>query len=207
MGPQNLIRWSGLALLAAGVLWLLSIFHPPDTFEGMLAPGWGLSHSITAAASVFLLYGLTGLYAYQVGKAGWLGLVGFILTLAATAMLTSAEIFSAALAPTLAANPATQPLVDPQQAGPFVLVIGGIAVLDTVGNILLGIAILRAGVLPRWAGLLIITGYGLLATGIGLPALVGVADTGILLSGLGYSWCGYRIWADAGRAVQKGTRL
>ena len=198
MGTQNLIRWSGLVLLVAGMLWLLSIFHPPATLDGMLAPAWGPSHYVTAVASVFLVFGLIGLYAYQVAKVGWLGLIAFILTLTANAMLTSAELFGGALAPTLAANPATQSLVNPQQAGPFVIVNGVIVVLATVGNILLGIAIIRAGVLPRWAGLLIIIGYVFLAFGIGLPALAIISPVGLVLSGLGYAWCGYSIWAAIG---------
>ncbi len=198
MGTQNLIRWSGLALLVAGLLWILGIFHPPATLDGMLAPAWGPSHYVTAVASVFLVFGLIGLYAYQVAKVGWLGLIAFILTLAATAMLTSTELFGGALAPTLAANPATQSLVNPQQAGPFVIVNGVIAVLATVGNILLGIAIMRASVLPRWAGLLIIIGYVFLAFGIGLPALAIISPVGIVLSGLGYAWCGYSLWAAKG---------
>lgn len=194
MDTQNLIRWSGLALLVAGMLWLLSILHPPDTLEGMLAPAWGPSHYVTAVASMLLVFGLIGLYAYQMEKVGWLGLIAFILTVAGSAMLITAELLGGALAPTLAANPATQSLVNPQQAGPFVIVIGLIAVLGTVGNILLGIAIMRAGVLPRWAGLLIIIGYVFLVFGIGLPALAIFADVGIVLSGLGYAWCGFRIW-------------
>ena len=205
MGTQKLIRWGGLVMVVAGVLWLLSVFHPPDTLDGMLSPAWGPAHYITAVASVFLVFGLIGLYAYQVEKAGWLGLIAFILTLAATAMLTTAELFSAALAPILAVSPATQSLVDSQQAGPFVIVNGVIAVLDTVGNILLGITILRAGVLPRWAGLLIIIGFVFLAVGIGLPALAIFADIGIVLSGLGYTWCGYSIWAAKG-AVESHAR-
>jgi len=195
VSSTKLIRWSGLALLVAGILWLLSIFHPPATLDGMLAPTWGPSHYVTAVASVFLVFGLIGLYAYQVAKVGWLGLIAFILTLTASAMLTSAELFDGALAPTLAGNPATQSLVNPQQAGPFVIVNGVIAVLATVGNILLGIAIIRADVLPRWAGLLIIIGFVFLAFGIGLPALAILAEVGLVLSGLGYAWCGYRIWA------------
>lgn len=113
-------------------------------------------------------------------------------------MLTTAEVFGGALAPTLAANPATQPLVNPQRAGPFVIVFGVIALLGRVGNILLGIAIMRAGVLPRWAGLLIIIGWVFLVFGIGLPALAIINSVGIVLAGLGYAWCGYRIWAAMG---------
>lgn len=72
MGTQNLIRWSGLALLVAGVLWLAGVFDPPDTLEGMLAPAWGPVHYVLAVASVFLVFGLIGLYAYQVKtSAGW----------------------------------------------------------------------------------------------------------------------------------------
>jgi len=188
-------------LLVGGLLWLLSIFHPPDTLDGMLAPAWGPSHYITAVASVFLTFGLIGLYAYLVEKVGWLGLTAFILTLTANAMLITAELFAGALAPTLAANPATQSLVNPQQAGPFVIVIGMIAVLAMVGNILLGIVIMRARVLPRWAGLLIVVGYAFLAIGIGLSDLAIFSSVGIVLSGLGYAWCGFSIWVVMGAVV------
>ena len=203
MAIQKLIRWSGLVLLVAGVLWLLGILHPPGTLDGMLAPAWGPSHYVTAVASVFLVFGLIGLYAYQVAKVGWLGLIAFILTLTANAMLTSAELFGGALAPTLAANPATQSLVNSQQAGPFVMVFGVITVLGLVGNILLGIAIIRAGVLRRWAGLFIIVGWIFLVLGIVLPALTIINSVGIVLSGLGYAWCGYSIWATMGAVARQ----
>lgn len=203
MATQKLIRWSGLALLVAGILWLLSIFHPPATLDGMLAPAWGPAHYVTAVASVFLVFGLIGLYAYQVEKVGWLGLIAFILTLTANAMLTSAELFGGALAPTLAANPATQSLVNSQQAGPFVMVFGVITVLGLVGNILLGIAIMRAGVLPRWAGLFIIVGWIFLVLDIVLPALAIINSVGLVLSGLGYAWCGSSIWATMGAVARQ----
>jgi len=73
MSSTKLIRWSGLALLVAGMLWLLSIFHPPFTLDGMLAPAWGPSHYVTAVASVFLVFGLIGPVRLSSGKSRLVG--------------------------------------------------------------------------------------------------------------------------------------
>ena len=40
MVNKNFIRWSGLILLIAGVLYIPGIFHPPDTPEGVMYTAW-----------------------------------------------------------------------------------------------------------------------------------------------------------------------
>jgi len=194
MNSQTLIRWSGMALLVAGILYLAGIFHPPDTLEGVLSPAWTPVHYVISIHHVFLVFGLIGLYAYQAEKAGRLGLIAFILTAATNAMFPTFALFEAALMPTLVADPATRSLADPTAGGAFGTLILGAVVVALVGYILFGIAIMRAGVLPRWAGLLIMVGWVLLFFGSGLPVLALIKPIGIVLAGLGYAWCGYGIW-------------
>jgi hypothetical protein len=71
---------------------------------------------------------------------------------------------------------------------PLVL-LGGLAFL--VGLILLGVAIMRAGVFPRWAGLLLIAGDLVFAAGTfaGTTAPV-VYLAGAALTGAAFVWLG-----------------
>ncbi len=63
--------------------------------------------------------------------------------------------------------------------------------------------VMRAGVLRRLSGLLIIIGYALLAFGKGLAPLTIIPSVGVILSGLGYAWCGYSIWAGIGAVAPR----
>ena len=196
MKTQTLIRWSGLALLLAGVLYLLSVLHPPNTLEGVLAPAWVPVHFVISIHHLLLVFGLIGLYAFQMEKAGRLGLIAFLLTGASNAMFPTYALFEATLQPTLAANPATQSLADPAQAGTFGIVILAAVVVQFVGYVLFGIVIIRAGVLPRWPGLLIMVGWTLLVLGAAVPALALAFTISLVLVGLGLAWCGYEIWSS-----------
>ena len=203
MKTQNLIRWSGLALLAAGILDLAGVFHPPDTVEGVMSPAWAPVHYVYAVQSVLLVFGLIGLYAYQAEKGGRLALIAFVLASAGNAMGPGLALVEAGLWPTLAANPATQSLANLQQGGTFgiVLLVSGVVAL--VGFILFGIAIMRAGVLPRWAGLSILLGWVLVFFSLGLPALAIIRPIGSVLAGLGFAWCGYAIWTAKGEMTMQ----
>ena len=196
MKTHTLIRWSGLALLVAGILYLAGIFHPPDTFEGVSSPAWMPVHYVITVHHVLLVFGLIGLYTYQAKQAGVLGLIAFVLTSAGNAMFPTFSLFEATLMPALVADPATRSLADPAEGSTFVIVVLGAVVIALVGYILFGIAIMRAGVLPRWAGLLIMVGWVLLFFGSGLPALAIIKPIGIVMAGLGYAWCGYEIWSS-----------
>jgi hypothetical protein len=70
------------------------------------------------------------------------------------------------------------------------------SLIFSVGYVLLGIAIIRAGVLPRCAGILLAVGGLIVAfpPPIGIPAVLAV---GHALFGLGLAWSGYTLWNGA----------
>ncbi len=75
----------------------------------------------------------------------------------------------------------------------------------SVGYILLGVAIFRAGVLPRAAGVLLAAGCPLVAFAppIGLQAILIVGHT---LFGSGLALSGHALWVGAARTQPSGQR-
>jgi len=83
MTTSNLIRWSGLAAMAAGVLSVLdSIFEPLP---------W-----LTILTSAVTVYALVGIYAVQAEASGRLGFAGYVVATAGYVFMagTSSEIGS-----------------------------------------------------------------------------------------------------------------
>src|SRR5436305_10902629 len=77
---SKLIRWAGLSAILAGICYVvLGLFHPPNIASSVTTPVWSIVHAMAVAMSFFALLGLTGIYARQAKKAGWVGLVGFLL--------------------------------------------------------------------------------------------------------------------------------
>src|SRR5918911_772758 len=78
--PSNLIRWSGLAAVPAGIIFAaIQPIHPPDVVASVTTGAWAIITPVKTAMSLLFLVGITGLYARQVEEAGWLGLAGFLL--------------------------------------------------------------------------------------------------------------------------------
>ena len=76
----NLFRLAGLSALIAGLCYVLvGIFHPANIPASVTTTSWGAIHVIACAMSFFGVLGLTGIYARQAVKTGWLGLVGYVL--------------------------------------------------------------------------------------------------------------------------------
>jgi hypothetical protein len=172
-----IFRWSGLLMIAGAVLLGIGIV--------MIAMNPGVGQPISPQASLLLLLSgislllaLPAMYARQTDKAGWLGLIGHIFLQTGTLMLT----FTAS---TLRLN--------------WVFFLLGIAF--TLGLLLTGIATIRAGVYPRWAGIL------LLAATAGfifdffiaefLPPFAGQAGNAFLggVLALALAWIGLSVWA------------
>lgn len=80
---------------------------------------------------------------------------------------------------------------------PVAVVVFGLTLMvsRTLGFLLLGVAILRAAVLSRWAGLLLIIGV-LLAFSSGVSPLIGSVAAAIFA--LGLAWLGYVLWSNQG---------
>jgi len=195
MVNRSFIRWSGLILLIAGVLYMPGVFHPPDTPEGVMYTAWIPVHVSFFIHHLLLVFGLIGLYFFIADKAARLGLIGFIMALSSNVMFPTLDMVQITLYPILAKYPATQSLINPKQAGMFGIVILVSVVIALIGNILLGVAIIRTRVMSRWIGLFFIFGWICFFIGSGSSTLSILKPFGIVLTGVGYIWGGYSIWS------------
>jgi hypothetical protein len=207
MSTINLVRWSGLASLLAGVLYALgALLHPVgEDLASITSPSWVPSHLVYWVSAILMLFSLVGLYARQADKTGWLGLVGFLLALMGTAFVGTIFFISSTIPPLVAAgSPAIfeQVMTPPAFAVP-VLVVGFI-----LGYILFGVATMRAGIFPRWSGLLLIIGVSLFMISEMPPfdrALSHLIVTiGDVLFGIGLAWMGYALWSEKREVVKAG---
>lgn len=214
MSSRTLFRLSGLALLIALPLQVLGfVLHPPsERVVDVLQPTYGPAHLILFASWMFVLLGLTGFYVRQANRAGILGLIGFAATMFAAAYHSYLLLYEAYATPVLAHHEATQTLIGP--GGPLAHGAGALGLLGFSSILafpLLGVATVRAGVLPRWAGWLQIASvpvfvlsavaWSLLASSE--AALAGpVSPIAFLyyLAFMGYALGGYALWTGRERA-------
>ena len=191
---SNLTRWAGLAALVAGLCYVLvGIFHPLNIASSVTTTRWIIVHVLATAMCFLGLLGMAGLYARQAAKSGWLGLAGYLLF----------SLWFALILPRLASEL-------PKFVAGFLGMFTGAAteinlgVLPTLwtltaplymlGGLLFGIATFRAGILPRWSGVLLAAGTALAPVAALLPleyqALVAVPV------GLALVWLGYALWPE-----------
>jgi hypothetical protein len=189
MKTANLIRWGALAALASGVLWiaggLLTLAYPhspPDVLGTRLDY---LGTSVLSAAYLGVVGGLVGFHARQIGSYGRLGTVGFLLAFFGAALLCVGQATSAIFA----GNSALGWLFDDPGYG-FVVGIN----LFLVGLLVLGVATLRAGVLPRWCGFALI---GVVA----ISVFGAILSAGAAFVAVGFFWAtlGYALWSGKSR--------
>jgi hypothetical protein len=197
------IRWAGLAAMGAGILYIvIQTIHPLDVLSSVTTAQWATTHYLSIVMDILAMLGITGLYARQVEKSGWLGLAGYLLFSGFWAFSVALHFIEAFISPVVAnAAPKFVEGLLGMVAGhanefnlgalPTVygLLIGVVGYV--LGGLLFGIATFRARVLPRWAG-------GLLAIGTLLPVLLSsvvhhpfdrlfAVPVGLALIWLGYS--------------------
>ena len=183
MSSSNLVRLGGgLASAAAGVLLvvghILNLGGDPDY-------GTVLGACLVLTAHVVLVFALVALYAAQAERSGLLGsLLGMVLSVVGTT-LASAVIF----VEIAGASGADVGAVLGAGVTGALSVLGGLAFF--IGLIVFGIATMRAGVFPRWAGLLLIVGDVVFAAGSFLkPAAPTIFVIGALITCGGLVWLG-----------------
>ena len=163
MSKDNMIRWSGIFLILAGLCVALgTIIHPSkETPQIILAQETRLitGHWFITFYCAFLMLGLPGAYASRSKQLGRLGLAGFLLLFFGTLFYAVSSDYGF-IAPVLA-RLAPQTL-DAINAYPSVVIMNGLFVLLLfLGFILFGIAVQRSHVFPPWSGILIATGWSL----------------------------------------------
>jgi hypothetical protein len=203
------IRWSGMVCVVSGALYALAAWvHPVgEDLTAVLDPRWVPAHLIYWVSSLLMLVGLVGIYARQATETGRLGLVAFVLALVGTALVSSILFIVSTVIPLIAVeSPALfeRAMTPPPFALPvFILGFGG-------GYILLGIATMRARVLPRWAGTLLIVGVTLFmvaeADVVGESLSHKFVTVGDTLFGFGFAWIGWALWAERGPSGRARTR-
>lgn len=199
-----LIRLAGLSALVAGVCYVLvGIFHPANIPASVVTTRWEIVHVIACAMSFFGLLGLTGLYARQAVKTGWMGFVGYLLLSLWFVLIMGFSFVEAFILPHVA-----------NQAPGFVQAWMGmfngpagkfdLGVLPTIwtltgpfyilGGLLFGIATFRAGVLPRFAGALLALSTVLAPVAALLP---NASQPKIAIPmGIALAWLGYALWSE-----------
>jgi hypothetical protein len=162
---SNLMRLAGLSALIAGICYVLvGVFHPANVPASVTTTRWKIVHVLACAVSFFGLLGMAGLYARQAVKTGWLGLVGYLLLSLWLVVIMGFSFVEAFVLPHVAtALPGFVHAWMGMFNGPSGTF--DLGVLPTIwtltapvyilGGLLFGVATFRAGILPRWAGLLL----------------------------------------------------
>jgi hypothetical protein len=202
----NLIRAAGLAAMAAGILFVvIQAIHPLDILASVTTAQWAIVHYLSMAMDIFAMLGLTGLYARQVEKSGWLGLAGYLLFSLFWASSLASHFLEAFMSPLLATNAPklAEGLLGVVNGEPSRIYLGAIPMVFTIagiagyalGGLLFAIAMIRARVMPRWASVL-------LAVSIVLPfftkSLVHHPYDRIFAVpvGLALAWLGFALFAE-----------
>lgn len=205
--PARLLGWCGLVNILAGIFYGLETYlHPPRSITGIpammqstiLGVPWSVVHIFGIVAFIAGLFGLIGLYVRQIERAGWIGLLGFVVTFVGTVFGVGVVVPDAFVFPLLARSAATSWLL--AVPGPFIpggdlgrfMVISAVALI--LGNTLFCVAGLRARVLPGWAWLSLLVGVPLLTVGPLAANSLGLVGATLVM--LGNIWLGYALWRN-----------
>lgn len=186
-------RINGVMLAFGAVLFgaaVLTIVTRPVNYQTLS----GKTSILLLVSAIFLLLSLPALYFRQAETAGWLGLIGHVLLETGILMLV-----------VISATPLLYPSINMPTGENIVIFLLGIAF--TLGLLLTGIAIIRAGVFPRWAGILLLAAtagffFVFFVTEFLPPAAgqIGSAVLGIILSGSLF-WIGIALFLNKLQAV------
>ena len=198
---STVIRWGGLAaavgpllVLSANIygLWETQTYgsSPEATVEAVTTTASMAFGGIRLLGGMLLVFGLVALYAYQIEAAGRLGLVGFVVSMIGTVLLTALAWLGAFLDPALASQaPEFYVAARSGEIGGTVGTVLGIGVfspilIQALGWTIFGIATYRARVFPRWLAVGLIVGSLLLFVPVqGSPVMfqLAIASMGVLL--------------------------
>ena len=202
MTSSSLMRLAGVSAMLAGLCFIIiGLFHQENVPASVTTATWVNVHIAATALGFFGLFGMAGLYARQVEKSGWLGLVGFLLFSLWMTIISGFSFVEAFILPHLATE---SPALVESILGMFTSVPGTVdlgvlpivwntsGLLIILGPLLFGIATFRARVLPRWAG-------GFLALAAVLVPVGGMVPTEyqpefvMIPLGLAVAWLGFTL--------------
>jgi hypothetical protein len=208
---NRLTATAGLCAAAAGAIFIgVQINHPPADVAHIVTTEMAVRESAKVLMCVLALVGFTGMFVRHRRRFGVLGLAGFSLLTVGYLAMFAVQCIVAYVLPTVArSNPGyVQDVLDAAVGGSpsgdighmhEVFLASGIGF--ALGGLLFGIALFRAGVLARWACVLLAYGTTSALALSALPESFNrpfAVPTGVALIGLGVS-----LWRDQRR--QSGT--
>ena len=195
MSTPNITRWIGIGLLGLplyGVLTFLSSLNPqpdPNTQYDAWArfvttDFYVLKHLFVSLLGVILvIFGTFALGAYLArSRVGRMGLVAMVITVLGSALFLTIGGVSTFAVPEqgqvhLLGIEEYRDMPDILAETVMMATFGVSFLLMLVGNVLLGVAVWRSGMLPRWAGVLWAAGSALPVLGMLYALLPMVADS------------------------------
>jgi hypothetical protein len=191
MSHNSIIRLGGLVgLLAAGVSILFNLLK----LAGLVPAA--IDDPRAMVTLLLIIFALFAIYARQAHKAGILGLLGLALTVTALVFNIAFRYVATFIIPPLASG--YEDAFMAAFSGPINTFIMSIFLLLPIGYLLLGVATYRAGILSRWAALLIILGPVINFVGVMSPA---VSTLGGLLTNIAIAWLSYSLLAETRETV------
>jgi hypothetical protein len=167
--PLNTTNWIRIGVLSLPISGLLTLWstltpqpNPTTEFEAwsrfVTTTDYLVSHLLgTTLGIILLIFGVIALGAYLAkgGRSGRLGLVAMVIIIAANALaLMSAGGWSTFAAPAIgrAYLAGIEDAMRIDVGIDYIVIFMLVIALSFIGNVLLGIAIWRSGMLPKWAG-------------------------------------------------------
>jgi hypothetical protein len=201
---SHLFRLAGLAAVVAGLSFaVVGVFHPANVIASVTTPRWAIVHVFALAMSFFGMFGMTGLYARQVEESGWLGLIGYLMLTTWLAIVMGFTFVESFILPTMATM---FPVFVEGFVGMFTNTASTVDLgllptmwaisgpLYLLGGVIFGIATFRAGIFPRWAGILLAVGTAAGPAAILFPPdFVGLVAVPV---GVALAWLGYALWSE-----------
>jgi hypothetical protein len=162
--------------------------------------GTVLGGSLVLTAHVVLVFALVALYAAQAEQSGLLGILGMVLSVVGTTLVSGVVLIEIA-----GASGAEADAVLSAGLTSALALLGGLAFL--IGLILFGAATMRAGVFPRWAGLLLIVGDVVFGAGSFAGAAATIFEIlGALITCAALVWLGLSLLSGSDTSARQTAR-
>jgi hypothetical protein len=196
---STLERWGGSAAILGGMLYLVTfgmVYLIYDLFaeqaKGTFVGSHAFIHIFDTPMFVFLLLGAAGLYLRQREVFGFIGKAGFYLT----AFGFSLGIVGGAMIIVIGLTVGEKATLGVPDMIAHVLS----HVFYAMGSILLGIATLRAGIMPKAAAILMAIGpvWLFVMFGVGLNQSF-LLLLPVIVTALGWMWLGYALISEKKR--------
>jgi len=189
MGSATLYRLSGVALLLGSLIAAVGALLKISSGQDIANSFWVPAFLLVLVGSTFLVLGLPAMFVQNISKAGIVGIAGFVLFSCALLILgISSPAINALVLPAFAHAPSQEP------AAVLGFFIAG-DIIQCVGSVVLGIALLRARTMPTWVGVCFLLSGVVLLVGRGIKLPVLYAGISPLLLYIVLFWSGYLLWS------------